>query len=70
MSQADFAQGMTAPKVRRGVADGTAAQPSEHSDARRALGAGNWLQNQTRPDLSVQVNLGQQRMGNPSVDDV
>lgn len=56
-------------KFPRGAADSELASPSLKSHARGLLGAGNWIQGQSRADLSALVSLGQQRMGSLTVGD-
>ncbi|CAE7758699.1 RE1 [Symbiodinium sp. CCMP2456] len=46
------------------------ATPKEVSALRGLNGAANWLANQTRPDLAVQVSMSQQAFPNPTVADL
>ena len=66
VSQEAFARGMRLIPISRAAADERELSPNEVSRCRKSLGEGNWLQSQTRMDLSVQVNMAQQQMGHPT----
>lgn len=63
MSQSKFALNMKPLKVPKHAPDAEVASPHLKSQARGLLGAGNWMQGQSRADLSALVSLRQQRMG-------
>lgn len=63
VSQEKFANDLKEIKVRRGDPESPGTE-EEQTQAKGVLGAVGWLANQTRPDLSVLVAMGQQRLGN------
>ena len=56
VSQAEFAESMTRPKLRVKEPPHLTVTPDEASSLKSVLGAGLWLAKETRPDLSVQVS--------------
>ena len=67
MSQEEYASQMQVLKVPKNAPDSRPLTPAEITKVRAALGAGNWLQSQTRSDLAVQVNMARQEMEAPTV---
>ena len=67
VSQTEFAESMTKPKLRVKEPPHLTVTPEEASSLKSVLGAGLWLAKETRPDLSVQVSQGQQLLPSPSL---
>ena len=66
-SQAECAHKVSKAVVRKRAPLNAPALPSEISGFLSTTQQGNWLQGQTRPDLSVQISLAQQLMPTPTV---
>ena len=67
VSQAEFADSMTKPKLRVREPPHLTVTPEEAPSLKSVLGAGLWLAKETRPDLSVQVSQGQQLFPSPTL---
>eukprot|EP00435_Cladocopium_sp_Y103_P009129 s4017_g2.t1 len=60
VSQEEFAEKLTKPKLRLREEPSMQVNDEEVTSLRSCLGGALWLAKETRPDLSVQVSMGQQ----------
>ena len=67
VSQQQFAEGLRAATLPRGVSNDTALNEGQIRLLRGINGSLNWLSSQSRPDLAVQTSLSQQCFPKPKV---
>ena len=69
-SQSTYASDMTKVSTRRSASTDDLAIPGEVESFVSMNQKGNWLANQTRPDISILVSTSQQKMPSPTVGNI